>query len=328
MLMLFISIILLSTDASAQDAAFSQFYAAPIALNPALAGSGNCSRMGLNYRNQWPELSAAYVTYSISYDQHIDPLKGGIGFMATADRSNQGALSDYAIACMYAWHGQIGRDWTVSAAVQGGYHQLRVDWDAMVFEDQYNPITGSVMANSTYETPGVNAKGYADMATGIVAGYREKYYMGLAIHHLNEPDITLWSAGYERLPMKITAHFGAIIDITNGIKSDYRGKSWAISPNVLYQQQGNQQQVNAGVYLMQGILTGGVWYRHNLSNPDAIIFMCGIRHQSWRFGYSYDRSLGFLSNKSSGAHEISIGWNILCRDKKSHNRGAIKCPEF
>ena len=38
----------------AQDATFSQFYANPTYLNPALAGSGICPRVSLNYRNQWP----------------------------------------------------------------------------------------------------------------------------------------------------------------------------------------------------------------------------------------------------------------------------------
>jgi len=37
---------------TAQDAQFSQFYAAPLYLNPAFAGSTSQALVGANYRNQ------------------------------------------------------------------------------------------------------------------------------------------------------------------------------------------------------------------------------------------------------------------------------------
>ncbi|MEP7168941.1 MAG: type IX secretion system membrane protein PorP/SprF, partial [Bacteroidota bacterium] len=48
----------------AQDPAFTQFYASPIYLNPAFAGSSRCPRLSLNYRNQWPGFDKTYITYS------------------------------------------------------------------------------------------------------------------------------------------------------------------------------------------------------------------------------------------------------------------------
>ena len=59
----------------AQDAHFSQYYANPIYLNPAFAGS-KVSDVHTNYRNQYPELGV-YQTYSASYDQYVDKLNGG-----------------------------------------------------------------------------------------------------------------------------------------------------------------------------------------------------------------------------------------------------------
>ena len=43
----------------AQDPQFSQFYAAPLYLNPAFAGSAQEARVGINYRNQWPQIDDA-----------------------------------------------------------------------------------------------------------------------------------------------------------------------------------------------------------------------------------------------------------------------------
>ena len=61
-----------SLQANAQDPAFSQFYANPLYLNPAFAGSDICPRMSLNFRDQWPGIGKTYVTYSASYDQYVD----------------------------------------------------------------------------------------------------------------------------------------------------------------------------------------------------------------------------------------------------------------
>ncbi len=49
--------VLFTQTGQAQDPEFSQFYANPLYLNPALAGANICPRAILNYRNQWPGLA-------------------------------------------------------------------------------------------------------------------------------------------------------------------------------------------------------------------------------------------------------------------------------
>ena len=73
----------------AQDPQFSQFYANPLFLNPALAGFIDCGRVNLNYRNQWPSLANAYITYSASYDQNI-PGINSIGQLRQFQNVDQG----------------------------------------------------------------------------------------------------------------------------------------------------------------------------------------------------------------------------------------------
>jgi hypothetical protein len=50
-----IALSLLKTELSAQDPHFSQFFASPLTLNPALTGKfDGVLRVAGNYRDQWP----------------------------------------------------------------------------------------------------------------------------------------------------------------------------------------------------------------------------------------------------------------------------------
>ena len=56
----------------AQDPNFSQFFASPLTLNPALTGKFDGTfRLAGNYRNQWPSINNAFVTKTASADFHL-----------------------------------------------------------------------------------------------------------------------------------------------------------------------------------------------------------------------------------------------------------------
>ena len=62
----------LALCASAQDPNFSQFFASPLTLNPALTGKfDGVYRVAGNYRNQWPTINNAFRTYTASFDMGI-----------------------------------------------------------------------------------------------------------------------------------------------------------------------------------------------------------------------------------------------------------------
>src|SRR5678815_3386413 len=91
----------LASEASAQDPNFSQFFASPLTLNPAMTGKfDGVYRIAGNYRDQWPTFNNAFVTYTVSADFGI--LKNtipeydqfGLGFMAFSDKSGNGILTD------------------------------------------------------------------------------------------------------------------------------------------------------------------------------------------------------------------------------------------
>ena len=92
-----------SFSSQAQDPIFSQYYAAPLQLNPAFAGNTYSPHIAINYRNQWPSLNQAYVTYAVSYSQFFKDFNSGIGLMILTDDAGQGLYKTTKVSGVYSY---------------------------------------------------------------------------------------------------------------------------------------------------------------------------------------------------------------------------------
>ena len=298
--------------AFAQDPEFTQFYANPLYLNPAFAGTARCPRICLNYRNQWPAISGTYVTYSASYDQHFDAIKGGLGLLVTNDKAGQGTLTTTNASLMYSYQLNINREFSMKFGFQATYFQKSIDWSKLQFGDMIDERRGFVY--NTNEVPGQSKKANIDLSAGLL-GYSKRYFFGFAAHHLTQPDEGL--IGTSKLPMKFTVHAGAVLPVGE------KGNQTTISPNVLYQKQQDFQQLNLGVYVNRGSIVGGLWYR----NQDSFIALIGFTQHFFKVGYSYDVTVSKLTNATAGSHEISFSLQFECKPKKKKFR-TVSCPSF
>ena len=316
--------ILLSLVSHAQDASFSQFYASPMYLNPALAGSTWCGRLTLNYRNQWPSISGNFVNYNAAYDQSLSSINSGYGIMFNSDNMGDGALKTSTISGLYSYNLQLGQDMFLNVGFQGTFIQTKLDWSKLVFGDMIDPINGSI-GTTTLETPPANlSMGYVDFSTGAFFSYKGKYYGGFAAHHLTTPDNGFYNKTDSQLGMKLTVHGGASFEMGKNNHDEYI----SVSPNILYQQQGEFHQLNVGCYVNYFPFVGGLWMRHNFENADAMIVLLGFKQDNWKVGYSYDMTLSELSNASGGAHEISFAWEFCIERDKRKTLRAINSPSF
>ena len=68
--------ILLVSQLYGQDVEFSQYYANPIYLNPAFAGSEDYTRISLNYKSLLPSSYGSYSNYSASIDKYFEDFGG------------------------------------------------------------------------------------------------------------------------------------------------------------------------------------------------------------------------------------------------------------
>ncbi|PKP23187.1 MAG: hypothetical protein CVU05_00475 [Bacteroidetes bacterium HGW-Bacteroidetes-21] len=307
----------------AQDPEFSQFYANPLYLNPALTGTPKCPRANLNYRNQWPALGKTYVTYSASYDQYVRMLEGSIGVLLYQDVQGDGAINTTNISGMYSYTFQVNRNFFLNAAFQASYIQKKLNWN-FIFPDMIHPLYGPIYPTSEVLVPTDNTKGHFDFSTGII-GYNREYFFGIAVHHLTQPTESFRGIDDAVLPRKFTLHFGTNIPLKGtGLKKG----DLSLSPNLLFQQQQDFQQMNWGLYLNRKGIVLGTWFRQNLTfHYDSFIMLIGYVQDKMKFAYSYDLTTSQLRNQTLGAHEVSFSMIFPCKQRKNKFR-TISCPSF
>ncbi len=306
---------------SAQDPQFSQFYAAPLNLNPAFAGNTEAPKIGLNYRNQWPSISQAYVTYMASYDQFLPYINSGIGFSVLADDAGRGLYRTVNFNAYYSYKVIFEDDLQMRLGVHAGYISSRVAWSRLVFLDQLDPEFGAISPGGlpypTNEVPpetGTNVSAM-DISAGFLV-FNRTFYAGLALKHLNSPEFSFLNVNPDLtnngLPIGISLHTGAELDF---IRLGSLGQVY-LAPNAQFVKQGEFMQLNIGTIFRYYKVGTGVWYRHANTNPDALIFLIEGRHDIYRIGYSYDMTLSSL-NGTGGAHEISFIVNFEGGKKES-----------
>ncbi|MBK6627515.1 MAG: PorP/SprF family type IX secretion system membrane protein [Flavobacteriales bacterium] len=271
----------------------------------------------LNYRNQWPALTGTFVTTSASYDQHVDAILGGLGVLVTHDQAGKGTLNTTTASAIYSYQLAINRKFSMKFGAQATYFQKSLDWSKLTFGDQIDPRRGFIY--TTNDVPRGGTVGNADFSAGVL-GYTDIFFVGIAVHHLSEPNESL-IVGTSRLPRKYTAHAGAAIPI--GMKGKYGDAKTRISPNILFQQQAQFRQLNLGLYVDHGPITAGIWYR----TRDAFIALIGFHTERFKFGYSYDVTTSKLTTATAGSHEVSVQLQFNCKPKKRRFR-VVACPTF
>ncbi|MBE0637495.1 MAG: PorP/SprF family type IX secretion system membrane protein [Bacteroidales bacterium] len=306
--------------ALSQDFPYSQFYANPLYLNPALAGTEYCPRITTNYRNQWPSLPGTFVAYSASFDRFSEFFNGGLGLQINYDKQGEAAINNLLVSGMYAYRLTISRSVEANLALQAGYGQRSADWNELLLP---SGLTGGQSPAPEEFNGNVN---YVDFGGGFLMGIGEKYFLGGAVHHVTQPNIGFFENQEHILGMKITIHAGANFGQEDRYRRSY-GSSLEVSPNILYQQQHGYKHLNAGSYFSLSPFVLGLWFRHAFENSDAVIILLGLQQDQYRFGYSYDYTVSQLSNAAGGAHEVSFSYIFPC-DKKSKRPRAIKCPSF
>lgn len=319
----------------AQDPQFSQFYANPLYLNPAMTGNTQQGRIAGIYRNQWAAVPAsssdAFRSYAFSYDHNLHKINSGAGLQFVRDRAGTGGLRFTEIAGLYSYHLAVTRFLNINAGMRFGYNQRDIDFNRLTFGDQLLRNDGS----ATNETFLVNKISYLDIASGIIL-YAKRFWVGTAFNHINQPNQS-FTGTKTPLPMKYSVHGGYNIPL----KKDAKGNPISnVTVAANYKAQQKWDQLDLGAYFKRSPVVLGMWYRGipilksyqpGYLNNDAVICLAGFDFDDYgiSFGYSYDITISRLIKNTAGSHELSLIYEFVTPDyKKSKRKFVIPCTKF
>ena len=292
----------------AQDAVFSQFYAAPLRLNPALAGVGSAPRVTLNYRSQHTTYPSAFVTMAAGYEQPIEGTNSTIGLRLATDRQLEGTYTNTDLAAIYVYEVRLSRSGAYARlGLSAGTFGSRLDYDRLVFGDIIDPLNGA--DGQTREALASTTKTDFDFGAGVLF-YMGNAYGGVAVEHLNRPNESLIELNenlYAGRPQRLTIHGGAQYSVSQF--GNPRNPVY-VAPNFLFVGQAEFKQLNLGSYFGYGDYALGVWYRHAFENPDGFIGAVSFRKDVVRIGISYDAVYSGIRTLPGGVGstlEVSLG---------------------
>ncbi|WP_243732496.1 PorP/SprF family type IX secretion system membrane protein [Pedobacter metabolipauper] len=322
--------------AMGQDHVYSQFFNAPIYLNPALTGQFEGDiRMNLIYRNQWSALSGDLSYISASADVNIPNFGGGVGLMFTRSSEGTAYLTKNNISANYAYS-VGGEDLVVSFGIQAGVANRTIDWSKLVFSDQIDMNLGYIPGSiSSAPAPEQSNRFYFDAGTGINVVYKN-LMVGGTVAHVNKPDES-FTGVQAKLPMRFIGNASYRINL---IASDTYGSEDGpfLIPSVVYYKQAAASSLSMGAQFKWRGLNTGLWYRSNSQgDKDAIvvsfifdIFKGSRNGEKLRLGISHDATTSKINyTNTSGSTEASIGYEKYFQNSSGYNKfNGLRCYDF
>lgn len=294
---------LFAVKVHSQDVHFSQFDAAPLYFNPALAGLIDCNNRILgNFKSQW----ATYNTAMISYDQGISKLttargKFGVGGFVNVDYAGSTSYGNTLLELIPAYHYDvIPSKLTLSAGLTAMFNYNTINHGNIITPGNIDPITGQpIVGGNDLENA---SQFYWDLGAGINAKYmiNEEFpvNLGVAMKRLlgNGGGLEEKVDNYRRFSL----NSNAIVPVNTTI---------SFLPSLIYIQQKRYNELNFGSYLKYNLAHitrfldaayAGVWYRWE----DAVIM-----------GLSADKALGknWLMN-------VGLNYDLTVSDFRSSNK--------
>ncbi len=290
------------------DPHFSQYYANPLWLNPALTGvTDGDYRVNINAKQQWSNLNNGYLTAGASFD--MAPKKNlAFGGMIINQRAGDIGYNQLNALVSGSYRIRFGRegDQIINFGLQAGIINKSFDPSKVTLGSQYNPIIGydpgmgfnENISSSNYLAPDVNA---GIMYFDGSGNKNVNVFAGASVSHLTQPK-DKFVGGNARLPMRFTGHGGARIKLSYLLD---------ITPNFIYLKQGDAQEIAAGAYAQLMLNPeSDILFGSNYRVDDSAIAFVGLHLKSMVFGVSYDFNTSQLNRAtgSRGGLELSIAF--------------------
>jgi type IX secretion system PorP/SprF family membrane protein len=292
------------------DPHFSQYYAYPMWLNPALTGVINGdARITANYKNQYANLNNAYKTTAISADMRTDQ-NVGLGLNVLNQAAGDVGFNYFSAYANFAYGITVSDDGNqrITFGIQAGVLNRSFNPGKLQLGSQYDPLMGYNPSMPSNETFGTTSTTVFDAGSGVFYYNGDplavaNFFGGVSVGHLSRPKdpLAVQSDG-SRIPLRYTVQAGLRIKM---------GEMVDLTPHAIYVRQQNAQEKLVGAYTelkmpnSDGLIAGAM-YRFG----DAAIANIGYDVRGLIIGASYDFNTSSLNRatNSMGGIELSLSY--------------------
>lgn len=313
-----------------QDIHFSQFYASPYNLNPALTGAfdGNY-RFTANYRTQWRSVTVPYVTTGFFADLRnagVKDLHAGVSIYH--DKAGDSGFSTFKMAVSGAYSKSLNVESTkhLIAGIQVGFSQRNINFNNLSFDNQFNGErydaslgTGETFTRQSYLFLNLNA----GLAYDQKVSEKFSFITGIGVFNLTTPDQTFFNETVS-LDRRFTLY---------GKGSYLFNENLTILPSVLMMFQGPHSEYLTGGAVKREIenlpgryraVYAGTWFRLK----DAGYVMLGMDYNNWNVGVSYDLNYSALVPASNYRGGLEVSAIYIIRIPPFRKVKYKACPAF
>lgn len=335
-LLLLILFVVAARPLLAQDTHYSQVYAAPFQINPALTGIfGGDLRFMANYRNQWASVPVDYNTFTAASDFKLVGAKPTSGFFSLGlsfhyDYAGFSKLAATNLNVNGSYTKKLGKRFYGSVGLQLGGTQRAFKTGDLTFDNQFDANRGvfdptrddgenfSGLTNTFFDFSGgfnfrYQPKEQEDEDLIDLLQQRTKIDFGVGIFHLNRPDQSFLNGAKQVLPMRFTPYVLAVLQLGENSNFD-------VVAHTALQLQGRYEEVLSGGALRWHInrtpgkqiaVQAGVNMRYH-QQGDAFFPAFELHLNNWRAGFSYDINLSQFdaATRNNGGPEIFIHYAI------------------
>ena len=307
----------------AQNSYFSNFSTNLVHINPAFVSSITSPEASVTYRNQWPGLKDAFVTYGASFSVPLIKYQSGVGFYFLNDKQGGGVITSTTINAIYAYNIKINPQIYLNAGLMASYYFKNLNAENLVFESDIINSPGINGGQDIFESV---RSSFWDFSLGFMAEIYSILDIGFSVQHITQPKNYFSSSSNNVLFRNYSLHASCDIPL---IRS-YGNNSPVFTPSLLFQKNKQHHQLIYGTRITVSSLSFGLWAKNNFKfNFSSLTALAGFIQPNYKLFYNYDINLtrsNFLSYKM-GAHEVTLLLMLQHNEKRKKNR-AIKCPKL
>ncbi|RMG77205.1 MAG: type IX secretion system membrane protein PorP/SprF [Bacteroidetes bacterium] len=305
-----------------QDPMFTKYMCNSLIFNPAYAGSKQHMYIGALHRTQWYEINGAPTTQSFTLHTPLRNDRVAVGMSVVNDKI--GPTNNLGANLVYAYRIPLSKKedgLKLSIGLQAGIENYRADWSKLTLE---NPGDPPFMEDENRMLPNFGAGLYL---------YNQHFYLGASSPQLVEYDLR------DNIQTNFYARQARHYYLMGGAAIPLNGRALIFKPSFLLKNVGlfksqskltefkdigapSELDIDLSLLFQETLWIGASFrtalevFQNKSSYDSADIWVSVFLKNGMRIGAAYDYPLTELSNVTTGAFEVMLGYEFKYNERK------------